>query len=176
MPRPNDAAGLRAAVAAVVRGAPGREELLFIKRAERTGDPWSGHMAFPGGRRQQDDATLVDTASRETLEEVGLDLRAAGRPVARLPDILPFTRMPYELTVTPFVFELERDVALTPNAEVAATVWAPLEGVLRGEGATTFRYARDGFDLSLPAIAIGGNVVWGLTYRMIELFREALIP
>jgi 8-oxo-dGTP pyrophosphatase MutT (NUDIX family) len=168
--RPDDAAGLRAAVAAIVRGG----ELLFIKRAEREGDPWSGHMAFPGGRRDPGDASLLDTARRETLEEIGVDLRAAARPVARLPDIAPFSRLPRPITVTPFVFSLEHPATLAPNEEVASIVWAPLEGVLRGEGATTFRWQRDGLDLELPAIAVGGEIVWGLTYRMIELLREAV--
>ena len=39
-----------AAVAAVLRVVDGAPELLFIKRADHDGDPWSGHMAFPGGR------------------------------------------------------------------------------------------------------------------------------
>lgn len=173
-PLPDDAAGSHAAVAAVVRVVDGREELLFIKRAERDGDPWSGHMAFPGGRRAPEDRTLLDTATRETLEEVGVDLRAGARPVARLPDLLPFTRTSHALTVTAFVFSLEAPATLALNAEVASAVWAPLDAVLDGEGATTYRWRHDGVDLALPALAVGrGEVVWGLTYRMIELLREA---
>ena len=53
-------------------------------------------------------------------------------------------------------------------------VWAPLEGVLRGDGTTQFRWQRDGLDLLLPAIDVEGNVVWGLTYRMLELMREVM--
>ena len=169
---PDDAGGLRAAVAAIVRRAP-REELLFIKRAEREGDPWSGHMAFPGGRRAPGDAKLIDTATRETLEEVGLDLRARARPVARLPDVMPYSRMPHPLTVTAFVFDLPEPAELVLNEEVASVVWAPLDAVLRGDGATKFRWKRDGLDLELPALDVGGGVVWGLTYRMLELLREA---
>lgn len=175
-PLSEDGGGLRAAVAAVLRPGAGGEEILFIKRAERIDDPWSGHMAFPGGRRQPLDPTLLDTAARETLEEVGLDLHAHARPLARLPDVMPYSRMPHPLTVTAFVFALDRPPVLELNEEVADAVWAPLEPILRGEGATTFRFTRDGIDLDLPALAVGPHVVWGLTYRMIELFREAVTP
>ena len=176
--RPEDATGLRAAVAALLRrGATNDQpEILFIKRAERPGDPWSGHMAFPGGRRQATDATLVQTATRETLEEIGLDLEAGARVVGRLPDVAPYSRMEHPLTVSAFVFVLERAPRLVLNAEVAEAIWAPLEPVLRGEPATRFRWKRDGMDLDLPALDVSGHVVWGLTYRMVELLREAITP
>jgi len=48
---------------------------LMIKRAEREGDPWSGQVAFPGGRRERQDRSLLETATRETKEEVGIDLQ-----------------------------------------------------------------------------------------------------
>jgi len=173
-PRPDDAEGLRAAVAAIMREHQGRPELLFIKRADRADDPWSGHMAFPGGRKQSTDRSLLHTAQRETLEEVGLDLTQGARVVARLPDVMPYARMPHPLTVSAFLFTLDRHAELTLNEEVAAVVWAPLEAMLRNEGATKFRWQRDGVDLTLPAIDVEGNIVWGLTYRMLELMREVM--
>jgi 8-oxo-dGTP pyrophosphatase MutT (NUDIX family) len=169
---PGDAEGLRAAVAAIVRQGEAGGAILFIRRAERAGDPWSGHMAFPGGRREPSDSALLRTATRETLEEVGIDLDVSGRAVARLPDIEPHTQMPHPITVTAFVFVLERPAELRLNDEVAEVVWAPLDAVLRGEGATRFLWQRDGVDLELPALDVRGHVVWGLTYRMLELLRE----
>lgn len=173
-PRADDATGLRAAVAAIMREHEGRSEILFIKRAERESDPWSGHMAFPGGRRDPADATLLHTAQRETLEEVGVDLTSLARPIGRLPDLTPYSAMPHPLTVTAFLFALEKPAELTLNHEVAAAVWAPLEPVLRGDNTTQFRWKRDGVDLLLPALDVDGNIVWGLTYRMLELLRESL--
>jgi 8-oxo-dGTP pyrophosphatase MutT (NUDIX family) len=192
-PHADDAEGLRAAVAAIMREREGRAELLFIKRADRKDDPWSGHMAFPGGRKQTTDRSLLHTAQRETLEEIGLDLTNRARVVARLQDVTPYARpwppkadagrapssdsekgMPHPLTVTAFLFVLDAPAELTLNEEVAAVVWAPLEGVLRGDGATQFRWQRDGVDLQLPALDIDGNIVWGLTYRMLELMREVM--
>ncbi len=171
--RPEDEEGLRAAVAAVLRPKGDDAEILFIRRAERDGDPWSGHMAFPGGRRQLDES-LMTTATRETLEEVGLDLSRA-RPVTRLPDLLPYTQMPAPLIVTAFVFALSDDPPLKPNEEVAEALWAPLGPVLRREPAITFHYQRDGLSLDLPAIDLEGRIVWGLTYRMIEMLADAVM-
>ena len=51
-------------------------ELLFIKRAEWAGDPWSGQVAFPGGRHEPHDPDLLTTSVRETQEETGIDLAA----------------------------------------------------------------------------------------------------
>lgn len=56
----------------------GDPEVLFIKRAGRAGDRWSGHTALPGGKRDPQDADDVAAAIRETREEVGLDLTARG--------------------------------------------------------------------------------------------------
>ena len=170
--REEDEQGLRAAVAAVLRPKGDDAEILFIRRAERDGDPWSGHMAFPGGRRQRDES-LLTTATRETLEEVGLDLTRA-RPVTRLPDLLPYTQMPAPIIVTPFVFALSDDPPLTPNEEVAEALWAPLDSVLRREPAITFHYSKGDFTLDLPAIDLEGRIVWGLTYRMIEMLADAV--
>src|SRR4029450_1300778 len=76
----------RAAVAVVLRpGAADSAELLLIERARKAGDPWSGHMALPGGRHDPEDVELRSTAERETLEEVGIDLRG-GELLGQLED------------------------------------------------------------------------------------------
>lgn len=175
--REDDATVTRAAVAAIVRDRLGAPELLFIKRADRPSDPWSGHMAFPGGRSEKTDATLLATATRETREEIGVDLERDARVIARLPDVMPYSRMPSQLTVTAFVFALDAsfdEASLAPNEEVARVVWASLDDVLRNHPATKFRWSRSGVDLVLPALDVKGEVVWGLTYRMLELLREAV--
>lgn len=170
----------RAAVAAIFRELPHGEgaELFFIQRAEREGDPWSGHIAFPGGRREARDATLLDTAIRETREEVGLALSRA-ELLARLPDVPAFTRGKRgTLIVTPYVFGTRADVVATPNHEVASMLWVPFGKLARGEGKGTFHWAWDGKELELPCIrfAPGQQVLWGMTYRMFETLLEALLP
>ena len=104
-----DTAMRRAAVALILRaGADENPELLFIKRAEYPGDPWSGHVAFPGGRREEQDASLAETASRETREETGIDLSAHGEIIGGLDELQPQSiRLP-ELVVAPFVAVLQQ--------------------------------------------------------------------
>src|ERR1700688_4826856 len=62
-----------AAVALVLAGAA-ELALCVIRRAERPGDPWSGHLALPGGRADPADPHPRAVAERETAEEVGLVL------------------------------------------------------------------------------------------------------
>lgn len=173
-----DPSGARASVAAILRpdAADGDAELLFIVRAERAGDPWSGHVAFPGGKREQGDASLLATAHRETHEEIGLDLRARANLVGRLEDVPAIARSKrIDLTITPYVFALDRpEVELRPNAEVATTLWVPLGKLARFEGAGTFSYVYEGKAMELPCLRLGDHVLWGLTYRMVILLLEAL--
>src|SRR6266511_1878023 len=76
----------QAAVSLILSEARGSAQALIIKRAERPGDHWSGHLALPGGRAQDEDADLIATAARETYGEVGsafwisiADLKREGR-------------------------------------------------------------------------------------------------
>lgn len=175
---PAEPEGPRAAVAAILR--PGERErgaeLFFIRRAEHPTDPWSGHIAFPGGRRDPGDASLLATAIRETREEVGIDL-GHEHLVARLPDLPAFNRTKRGLlVVAPFVFALPGDVAVTPNREVAETLWVPVQKLARGEGKGTYDWTWEGKTLSLPCIRLdpGQHVLWGMTYRMLETMLDAL--
>lgn len=175
-----ESSGAQAAVAAIFRpAADGSEvELLFIRRAERASDPWSGHIAFPGGRRDVGDAGLLATAVRETMEEVAIDLNRATR-VARLPDVPAFTRGKRSaLTVAAWVFLVERDVVATPNEEVAETIWMPFGRLLRGEGRGTFLWTWDGNTIELPCFRFqpAAHVLWGLTLRLVETMLDALGP
>src|SRR5215216_6649740 len=100
-----EAGGLRlAAVALVLREGLEGPELLVIKRSEAEHDHWSGHLALPGGRVEPEDESLLATAARETLEEVGLDLGAGGEALARLGTIKPVSPSAPRVSVTPFVF------------------------------------------------------------------------
>jgi 8-oxo-dGTP pyrophosphatase MutT (NUDIX family) len=176
---PGDPAeGRHAAVAAILREpAPGAGvELLLIKRAEHPSDPWSGHMALPGGRRDEGDTSLLATAVRETREEVGIDLEAQGALLGRLEPVQAYARgKRLALTVTPFVFALRVDRPLRfDETEVAEALWAPLSPLARGEAADTYAYDREGVVMQLPCLRVGDRVVWGLTYQMLQLFFAAL--
>jgi 8-oxo-dGTP pyrophosphatase MutT (NUDIX family) len=162
----------RAAVAAILREPiPTRPEILLIRRAEHERDPWSGHMAFPGGRRDPGDATLESTAVRETEEEVGLDLRAHGELIGRLDDV-PTHKT--GLVVRPFVFRVDDPPGLRPNREVDEVHWVELHSLLRGERDTTHRLDWKGSQHTFPAYRVGDRAVWGLTYRMLQILFETL--
>lgn len=163
-------AGGRAAVAVVVRDATDGPQILLIRRTEHPADPWSGHMAFPGGREDPRDENLLATAIRETLEELALDLAQAGRLLGELAPLPAVARgRPVDLTIVPFVFELTTEAALSYSEEVAEAVWVPIGPLLTGRLRTTFAVERDsGERVELPAHDVDGRIVWGLTYRMLD--------
>jgi 8-oxo-dGTP pyrophosphatase MutT (NUDIX family) len=170
--------GMRwAAVAAVLRSTESGAELLFIHRAEDVRDPWSGHMAFPGGRVEAGDDSYLEAAVRETLEEVGLDLGRHGRLVARLSDLPAIGRgRPMNLAIAPFVFELEGEPELTAGYEVAEIVWVPLAFLLDRTNLSTLRWNRHGQELDLPCYRFDGHVIWGLTFVMLDELLVRIEP
>lgn len=181
---PPPAGERRAAVAVILRAGhtDGTPEILFIRRAERSGDPWSGHMAFPGGHHDATDSSLIATAVRETQEEIGLDLDTHGKLIGRVAhaDASPPSR-PNGMLVAPYVFELAAtaplDLPLALSDEVAGVVWTPLLPMVRGERHTRqARHGRAGFDRFPGYLIEGDHFVWGLTYRMLHTFFEAVHP
>jgi 8-oxo-dGTP pyrophosphatase MutT (NUDIX family) len=161
--------GLRwAAVAMVLRGASIAEaELLFIRRAERVGDPWSGHVAFPGGRRDPADVTLEETARRESMEELGVDLGADARLIGVLDDLRPRSAVLPSIAVRPFVYVLEREVGLVPNVEVHSAFWVPMAELSDPARVTEHVFDRGGARMRFPAYRWGEDVVWGMTERIV---------
>jgi 8-oxo-dGTP pyrophosphatase MutT (NUDIX family) len=154
-----------AAVATILREGPEGAEVLLIKRAERDGDPWSGHLAFPGGKREPADASLLATCLRETEEEVGLRLGPASL-LARLDDVRARTN---GYRVAQFVFALDDPSArVATNAEVAATMWVPLSRIEADEGKETMQWNAGGRSIELPCVRLGEHVLWGMTYRMVS--------
>ena len=152
-------------------------ELLLIRRAERRDDPWSGQMALPGGRKDPADVNVLDTAIRETFEEVGLRLEHDARLIGRLPSVPAIARgRLVGMTVVPLVFHLTGDATLRTNHEVAETLWVPLSGLSCGAWDTFVDYpVRGGAPVArLPAWSVDGRIVWGLTHRMIMTFLELL--
>jgi 8-oxo-dGTP pyrophosphatase MutT (NUDIX family) len=165
----------RAAVATVLREGAREPEVLLIERAQHPDDPWSGHMAFPGGRQDAIDANLLRTAERETHEEVGLDLRRHGTLIGQLDDVEAIARGRVTgLVIRPYVYEVESTPPLIPNYEVADILWAPLGPLATGQADTVRPYEHEGRRYSLPAFDVEGRIVWGLTYQMLRSFLAAL--
>lgn len=163
----------RAAVALILRDGAAGIELLFIRRAEHPQDPWSGQMAFPGGRAEAADPDLHATAVRETAEEIGLDLRHAAEPLGALDEVRAMARMrPMDLTILPFVFRLQSPADLRLSDEVRSVHWLPLAAILGADLRSTMEYAHEGTALRFPCVRVDELVIWGLTYRMLVELGE----
>ncbi len=158
----------RAAVVLMLREQANGLELFVIKRAEKAGDPWSGHMALPGGRQEPGDESAYDTARRETLEEVSIDLNE-GQFLGRLDDVGPRT-MPGQLVVSTVVVAIDTEPGALDMREVVEAFWVPLEQLVDKT------VEIPDFPGSWPAFTYKDRyVIWGLTHRILTQFW-ALIP
>lgn len=161
---------LEAAVAVIL--APGRGgalEMLFIKRARRQGDPWSGQMGLPGGRREPADEDLLVTARRETREETGIDL-SLGWLLGELDDLEPVTPVLPPIMVRPFVFGLPARPGVRLSDEVELHVWTSFADLPASESETEVQVRS--LNRVVPAYLLGPHVVWGMTHRIIRHFME----
>ena len=165
----HDPGARRAAVAILIRlGPDGEPEIFFIQRAVYEGDPWSGQIAFPGGREEPEDATPVDTAMRETLEETGIDLRREATLAGVLDDIHPrAVRLP-AVVVRPFVFLLPNPPEPFLSPEVADSFWVPLSVVLDRSVWRDTTVVAGGMEMSRFAFHHEGFVIWGMTERILS--------
>ena len=146
--------------------APGPDSVLLIRRAEREGDPWSGHMGLPGGRLDPDDSDLLATAMRETIEEVGFPLSREWL-LGALDDVWPGSPIPRVILVRPYVFGLSERPPVTLSGEVAEAFWVPLAELRRPEVYRDTMIRLRGEDRMFPAYHLGAGVVWGLTERIL---------
>ncbi len=160
----------RASVALIYRRTKdGRVELLFIQRARREGDPWSGDMAFPGGRMQPEDATPRAAAERETLEETGVDLMRHGRFQARLSDLITRHHSRWRpMVVTPYVYEWQGTQPVTLNHEVERVVWVPLDYLAAKENQSRLPWRTPIGTLKFPCCRYQDYCIWGLSYSMLQ--------
>ena len=163
-----------AAIALVLRASTaGGPELLMTKRAEAVGDPWSGHIACPGGRMDPTDRDLEHTAMRETWEETGIDLERDGRILGTLDDMSPRTMTLPPIVIRPFVAVVKPDVRIVESPEVAEAFWVPLAAIR-----TTEQWGRASVPIhgvgerEVDVFRHGGYTVWGLTHRALRQLVE----
>jgi 8-oxo-dGTP pyrophosphatase MutT (NUDIX family) len=147
-------------------------ELLLIRRAEKEGDPWSGHMALPGGRREANDADLLATALRETEEEirirVGRDTVLGG-----LDELRPSARRRFHITIAPFVATVPVSARAVPApSEVDAAIWMPLPHLASDEAVDEVLIELEEESFRLPALSYQDYVIWGLTHRILTDFMD----
>jgi 8-oxo-dGTP pyrophosphatase MutT (NUDIX family) len=167
-----------AAVAAILRTHPQLgPQLLLITRAERAGDVWSGHVALPGGRSEPGDRDIVDTARRETMEEVAVDLATPGSILLGALDVLqPMSSYLPQIVVHPLVWHV-REAEPRLSDEVAGVHWVELDYLRRVEHRIEHRMRTpEGSERSFPAITLveGGAPLWGMTLRIVLDLLDAL--
>ena len=156
-----------AAIALMLKPKNQDFKVLFVKRAENPADPWSGQVAFPGGKRDVKDKSLKQTVVRETLEETNINLLDGCRFLGVLAAIRS-TRKP-EMKILPFVILLEHEPPIKLNIqELEGSVWISLEELARNKSTAKFSFGE------VPAYIVGNNVIWGLTYRILESFFHTL--
>ena len=158
---------IAAAVAVILHDGEDGLETLFIHRAVRAGDTWSGQIAFPGGRREPTDPDLLTTAVRETLEEIGVDLSRAER-LGVLDDLHPRTPVLPPVVVRPFVFALTERPAIVVSPEVQDAFWVSFR-VLQAPGTRSEMIVdHPGIPRRvLPAYALGNRTIWGMSERIL---------
>jgi 8-oxo-dGTP pyrophosphatase MutT (NUDIX family) len=164
----------RAAVALLV-AAVAEPAILFVRRQQRVGDPWSGQMALPGGFSSSADPSLEATARRETAEETGIALAGSAPLLGALDDVSPRTPFLPPIVVTPYVFVVPDRLEARPGPEVEAAVWLPVGQLFSAEFRKPFRLTLPGEVREFPSIVIGHDTIWGLTERVLHQLEE-LVP
>jgi 8-oxo-dGTP pyrophosphatase MutT (NUDIX family) len=168
----------QAAVTLLLREAPGAAEVLIIKRAEFEGDPWSGHLALPGGRAEAQDDDLLATAARETREEIGIELLdmdgARERFIGQLPLIAPRNPGLPKIEITPLVALAPPNLTMQLSNEVESAFWVSINQLKR-EGTSAIYFLRyQDLIIKRPAYPTESGLIWGITERILTSFLELL--
>ena len=169
-----EASTRHAAVAMIL--ADGQQELdvCFIRRAERDGDPWSGQVAFPGGRASSGDPHAAAVAERETFEEIGLRIGDSER-IGALP-VRQINRQNLHV-LSPFVYYArsgaQAEASVREMHEVASVFWVPMSHLFDTTAATELEYPL-GAVSTFPGIQYQDHVIWGLTLRILVSFADIM--
>jgi 8-oxo-dGTP pyrophosphatase MutT (NUDIX family) len=155
-----------AAVALLLKSVDQGLYVFFVKRVENPSDPWSGQMALPGGKRNKADRNLKQTVIRETLEETNINLLDCCRFLGVM-EQLRSTRRP-EMKVLPFVILVEYEPSIKLNEELERFVWISPRELAQHKSIVKFSFGER------PAYVVGKNVIWGLTYKILEKFVRIL--
>jgi 8-oxo-dGTP pyrophosphatase MutT (NUDIX family) len=154
----------KAAVAVIIAAKP-QPSILLLRRRALPGDPWSGHFAFPGGRRDEEDANLLSTCLRETREETGIVL-----PEDALRQALPAAPvgklMRIHMLVQPYLFQVGKrpEVAVDPG-EIESAHWLEVAAFRDGQ---RHRQREIIPGIHLPTFPLEDYYLWGFTYGVLR--------
>jgi len=149
-----------AAVVVLLRTANQDFQVLFVKRAEKSSDPWSGQTALPGGKRNPEDQNLKETVVRETLEETRINLLEGCRFLGAMEPVRSIQRP--EMKILPFVVLQEKEQGIKLNEELTEYFWTPLKELAKHRGTAQSSFGE------YPAYIIENNIIWGLTYKIMH--------
>jgi 8-oxo-dGTP pyrophosphatase MutT (NUDIX family) len=149
-----------AAVVVLLRVSDQDFQVLLVKRAEKSGDPWSGQTALPGGKRDSKDKDLKATVVRETLEETSINLLEGCRFLGAIEPLKSIQRP--EMKILPFVVLQEKEQAIKLNEELTEYFWTPLKELGNHKGTAKLSLGE------FPAYIIENNIIWGLTYNILH--------
>lgn len=159
------------AAVAIIRTEGDDPHYLLLRRADNPVDPWSGHFALPGGRREPGDRDILDTCIRETQEEIGLRLYPHQMREAR-----PWARAggtKHATLVAPFLFEIPGQAELILDAtEIAESHWLPARFLLNPANHTDAPMVPLWPDRNFPCIKVGSGAIWGFTYGVLGALLE----
>ncbi len=162
---------VHAAVMIVLKQSGPNYSMLFIKRPENERDPFSGHMAFPGGRMESEDRGKDETAIRETIEEVGVDVHKSGRILGSLDDVIPNNPRARNYIVTPYVSLLHEDVVMTLDpGEVEKALWVPMQHLIDDKNTEIRMRERGGRLVKDYVYNYEQYIIWGMTGRILHQF------
>ncbi len=161
---------ISASVMVILKDEKNEYSMLFIKRPEKGSDPFSGHMAFPGGKMKEEDESRLETAIRETLEETGIDLKRNGKILGELDDVSPINPRVNHYIVSPYIALVTEGAEVKPNEEVAEFVWIPLSD-LKNEKTFEVRVVeKNGMELEDFTFRYRHYLIWGMTARILIQF------
>ena len=176
-PAVHDTSASQASVALIIAEGESGLEICFIRRSERDDDPWSGHVAFPGGRVEVEDICANTVAERETKEEIGIHLvenhRIGPLPIRQIERSAAIENM----VLSPFVYHIgSRDQVVTScdPMEVAEVFWVPVKHLFDTKSVSDHEFSIRGSNMTFPGIKVGDHIIWGLTLRILGSFAQLM--
>lgn len=148
-----------AGVGVIFRVEQNRLFILLVKRAKISNDPWSGDMAFPGGKRNSKDSSIIDTVKREVMEETGIDLTRGQYLGMMEPE---YSTVRKGLAVIPLLYLLKEKPEIKINTELENYFWTDFEKLKWRCGRSIVK------NFDVPVFDVVNERVWGLTYRMLK--------
>ena len=160
----------RAAVLVPLLPRGDRLEVLFTRRTD-TVLTHKGQISFPGGQREKSDRSLIETALRESYEEIGLEPSRVS-VLGELDDMFTSVSGYVVTPVVGLVREPTPELKLAP-AEVKSVFTVSIDHLLGDSVHRTETREMDGHLFQVHFFTVGEDVIWGATGLMLDQFLQA---